>query len=168
MNLTNDNIVHRNGLRVIELEQQKTGKNVTIPVLPEIEGIIEEGFPHKISLQKFNTYIKEVCRIAEINSLTEGKKLNPDLNRHEVGKFPKWQLVTSHICRRSFATNLYGKLPTPLIMQITAHSSEKTFYGYIGKNSYDYAQQIADFYAKQAFKSTNEPHLSVVKKVSNN
>jgi|TARA_R100000501_G_C2598512_1_gene96313 hypothetical protein len=63
--------------------------------------------------------------------------------------------MSSHVCRRSFATNTYGKLPTPLIMQITAYSTEKMFLGYIGKSSMDYAQQIADFYAKEAQKDNS-------------
>ena len=87
--------------------------------------------------------------------------------RHEKGIYEKWQLVTSHICRRSFATNLFGKLPTALIMQITAHSSEKTFYGYIGKNSFDYAQQIADYYEKQILKEKKESNLTIISKASN-
>ena len=63
-----------------------------------------------------------------------------------------FQLMSSHECRRSFATNTYGKLPTPLIMQVTAHSPEKCSWAIIGKSSMDYAQQIADFYAKEAQK----------------
>ncbi|MEL4306734.1 tyrosine-type recombinase/integrase [Joostella sp. CR20] len=168
LNLTESNFVFRNGLEVIELEQQKTGKTVTIPVLPKTKEILNEGMPYKISLQKFNDYIKILCKEAEINTLTKGKKINPETNRNEVGIFEKWELITSHVCRRSFATNLYGELPTPLIMQITAHSTEKTFMGYIGKSSYDYAQQIADFYTKQAVKEKKEPQLNVIKNVSNN
>ena len=70
--------------------------------------------------------------------------------RKVEGKYEKWKLITSHVCRRSFATNQYGILPTPLIMQITGHSTEKMFLNYIGKNSYDYAKQIAQFYENQA------------------
>lgn len=167
LNLTEDNFVIRNGLKVIELEQQKTGKNVTIPVLATTAEIIKDGLPYKISLQKFNDYIKEVCRIAGLKTITKAKKANPKNDRHITGEFEKWELVASHICRRSFATNLYGILPTPLIMQITAHSNEKTFYGYIGKNSFDYAQQIADFYAKQAIKEKKEPQLNIIKNAAN-
>ena len=70
------------------------------------------------------------------------------------------------MCRRSFATNLYGKLPTPLIMQITGHSTEKMFLNYIGKNSLDYAQQIADFYTLQAQKEKKESSLKLVSNLS--
>ena len=150
LNITPENFINRNNLEVIELEQQKTGKKVTIPVLPKTKRILDDGFPRKISLQKFNDYIKLVCKIAEINTLTEGMKFDNDTKKRKIGKYPKHELVSTHTCRRTFATNQYGVLPTQLIMQITAHSTEKTFLGYIGKSGTDYAQQIADFYTKLA------------------
>ncbi|EIJ37783.1 Integrase [Galbibacter orientalis DSM 19592] len=168
LSINNDNFVFRNGLEVIELKQQKTGKTVTIPVLPKTKEILNDGMPYKISTQKFNKYLKILCKEAKLNELTQGTKINSETKRNESGTFEKWELITSHVCRRSFATNLYGELPTPLIMQITAHATEKTFMGYIGKSSYDYAQQIADFYTKQAIKEKKEPQLNVIKNVSNN
>ncbi len=164
--LTLDNFITRNGLEVIELKQQKTGKNITIPVLKATKDILKEGLPYKISLEKLNEHIKTVCKISEIDQEIEGKLLDSKLNRRITGVYPKWKLVSSHICRRSFATNQYGILPTPLIMQITGHSTEKVFLGYIGKNSLDFAQQIADFYNLQEQKEKKEPQLKIIKKVS--
>ena len=74
--------------------------------------------------------------------------------------------MASHVCRRSFASNLYGVLPTPLIMSITSHSSEKMLLNYIGKDSLDFAQQIADFYTLQALKEKKEPQLNIIKNIS--
>ena len=34
--------------------------------------------------------------------------------------------------RRSFASNYYGKIETPLLKNITGHSKESTFLTYIG------------------------------------
>ena len=34
--------------------------------------------------------------------------------------------------RRSFASNYYGKIETPLLMNITGHTKESTFLTYIG------------------------------------
>lgn len=142
-------------MEVIELTQQKTGKQVTIPVLPITKEILKEGLPYSISLQKFNGLLKVLCKEADINEVIPGPKIemvdkegkvipkNKNGKRTQKGQkqkvkvsFPKWQLISSHVCRRSFATNTYGKLPTPLIMQITGHSTEKMFLGYIG-NFYD-------------------------------
>lgn len=174
LKLNESNFVNRNGLEVIELKQQKTGKNVTIPVLETTKEIIKTGLPYKISIQKFNEHIKEVCRLAEINEPVKGglitvtKKGEGNKKKRKIdGLYPKWQLISSHVCRRSFATNLYGILPTTLIMQITAHSSEKMLLNYIGKDSLDFAQQIADFYTLQALKEKKESNLTVVQTASN-
>ncbi|MEW4923930.1 tyrosine-type recombinase/integrase [Algibacter sp. 2305UL17-15] len=174
LSITEKNFVTRNGYEVIELQQQKTGKNTTIPVLQTTKDILETGLPYKISIQKLNDYLKEVCELAEINQKIKGgiievtkKGKGNKQKRKTNGIFPKWQLITSHVCRRSFATNLYGTLPTNLIMQITAHSTEKMFLNYIGKNSLDYAQQIADFYTLQAQKQNKKATLTVIKNASN-
>lgn len=171
LELTETNFINRNGLNVIELKQQKTGKNVTIPVLDTTKQIISSGLPYKISMPKFNKHIKEICRIAGVNQMTDGaivkviEKGKGNKEKRKInGVYPKWQLMSSHVCRRSFATNLYGVLPTPLIMQVTAHSSERMLLNYIGKNSLDYAQQIADFYTLQSIKVKKEPQLNIIKK----
>jgi integrase len=50
------------------------------------------------------------------------------------GKYPKWELITSHSFRRSFATNSCKKIATPILMSITGHSRESTFLKYINKH----------------------------------
>lgn len=186
LNITKHNFVTRNGLLVIELEQEKGGKIVTIPVLNDAKEIYDNGLPYKISIQKFNDYIKELCKLAEINQVIKGNRIcmldekgnvipqdkkgnyiKKGVKRNVEGDYSKHELVSSHICRRSFATNNYGILPTPLIMQITAHSTEKMFLKYIGKNSLDYAKQIADFYELQKLRNQKQPQLEVIKKASN-
>jgi hypothetical protein len=42
--------------------------------------------------------------------------------------------------RRSFASNYYGKIETPLLMNITGHSKEPTFLTYIGTHQNKDAQ----------------------------
>ena len=173
LQLDETNFINRNGLDVIELKQQKTDKNVTIPVLEKIKEIIKSGLPYKISIQKFNKHIKEICKLSEINELIEDNKItviekgkgNKE-KRKISGIYPKWELMASHVCRRSFCSNLYGIWPTPLIMSISAHSSEKMLLNYIGKDSLDFAQQIADFYTLQALKEKKEPQLKVIKNTS--
>jgi len=174
LNINERNFINRNGLLVIELKQQKTGKNVTIPVLETTKKILDTGLPYKISIQKFNKQVKEVCKLSDINEIIKGgivevteKGKGNKQKRKVKGNYMKWQLIGSHVCRRSFASNLYGTLPTPLIMQITAHSSEKMLQNYIGKQGLDYAQQIADFYTLQALKENRQPQLNIIKNASN-
>ncbi len=168
LKLTNDNIVSRKGLKVIELKQQKTGANVTIPILPKTKELLKDGFPRPIAIQNFNEYIKVICNKAGINEPTKGRKYNIEKKRRVEGVHEKWEVISSHVMRRTFASLTYGNLPTPLIMKITGHSTEKMFANYLGKNSLDYAQQIADYYELQLLKNKKEPLLEVVKEGSNN
>lgn len=167
--LTKENINVRNGLELIELTQKKTGKLVAIPLHPKVKGILDKrkgNFPEKISSQRFNEYIKDVAKLAKIKQLIEGSCLDKETNRKKQGTFEKWELVTSHICRRSFASNFYGEIPTSLLINITAHSTEKQFLEYIGKTSTDYAIQLAEYWSKEALKAKKEPVLNVVKKAN--
>lgn len=107
-------------------------------------------FPRKISNQRFNEYIKEVAEIAGINTLTEGKCFNSETKRKELGTYEKYKIITSHCCRYSFATNFYGKIPTSLLISITAHSTEKQYLDYVGKPEQDKSLQIAEIWKKQA------------------
>ncbi len=158
LNLTEKNLSSRSSSSVLELTQQKTGKLVTIPLSYEARDNIKSGFPRKISIQKFNEHIKKICKKAEINELIHTGKIcmvpktensKEIVKRKVFNDYEKWELVTSHICRRSFATNLHDKLPLPYIMSITGHTSEKSYLNYIGKSSGDYVAPIADFFEKQ-------------------
>jgi integrase len=139
LNVTKKNTRYVDGILTVDVHQKKTKKDVSVPILkPEIIEIIENNFPHKISLQKLNKYIKEVCKIAGIIELTEGNKLkvDKDKNRRKVlGKYPKWEIIASHSLRRSFATNYYKRIATPILMVITGHSRESDFLKYINKQS---------------------------------
>lgn len=54
-------------------------------------------------------------------------------HRSKPLQIPKWQAISSHIGRRSFASNFYGKIPTPLLMEATGHGSENMFQNYINQ-----------------------------------
>ncbi|MGM0944911.1 MAG: tyrosine-type recombinase/integrase [Bacteroidota bacterium] len=117
----------------IDVNQQKGKKHVSVPVTPRAKQILDQGFPERIALQNLNDYIKEVAKAANLNELIEGKKYDKDTKRKVFGKYPKHDLITTHTCRRSFATNYYKRIPTTVIMGITGHVKESTFLQYIGK-----------------------------------
>lgn len=150
LNITDKNIKEINGIKIIELKQQKTGKLVAVPMLPEALEIIESGMPYKIALSRFNEYIKSICRKAKLNEPTKGRKKVKSTEPTTKGIYPKHEVITSHICRRSFATNFYGRIPTPILMNITAHGTEKMFLNYIGKTTYDNAYQMLEYFSKLA------------------
>lgn len=150
LRVSEKSIKEENGVQYIELVQQKTGKRVQVPILPQARAIIESGMPHPIAIQNLNNYFKEVCRLAEIDTPTLGSKKNPETNRKEVKTYPKYELIGTHVCRRSFCSNLYGnpKLPTPAIMEVTGHSTEKTFLVYIGKEGTQWRDAWQEFIGK--------------------
>jgi integrase len=127
-----------NSKSLLEFTQKKTDKLVTIPLHKKVLQILDKRngeFPRSLSDQKYNDYIKEVCKLTGINELTQGgKMIDTDKGMRKVsGVYPKYELVTSHIGRRSFASNFYGKIPTSYLIYITAHGSEAQFLCYIGK-----------------------------------
>ncbi|WP_375585928.1 hypothetical protein [Cyclobacterium xiamenense] len=67
------------------------------------------------------------------NEMVERKKYDKLTGRKIFGDFPKYDLITTHSCRRSFATNYHKIIPTPVLMEITGHSRESTFLAYIHK-----------------------------------
>lgn len=148
LNITEDNITDLGDLKIIELKQQKTGKKVAIPLVPEALEIIESGMPYKISLEHFNCYSKEICEIAKIDTIVKGKMRIDGKRNLTVGKYKKWQVISSHVCRRSFATNFYDRISTSVLMGITGHSSESLFMRYIGKTTYDNAYRFMDSFEK--------------------
>jgi integrase len=161
-----ENIKEIKGMKIIELRQQKTGKLVAIPLLPEALEILESGFPHKISLLLFNRYLKKVCRIAKLDTPTIGREKLKINEASTKGIFPKYKIISSHVCRRSFATNFYGRIPTPILMNITAHGTEEIFLHYIGKTTYDNAYQMLEYFSKLAPREKT-PHLQAAQVTSN-
>jgi len=134
LKLTKDNLRYSNTTLMIDVHQEKTDKDVTIPITKNyIEAILNKEFPYKISNQKFNEYLKELCQACKINEPTIGKLYDKKISRKKLGTFPKHKLISSHCLRRSFATNYYKYIPTPVLMEITGHSKESTFLEYINK-----------------------------------
>ena len=162
LNITDKNIKELNGIKLIELKQQKTGKLVAIPLLPEALEIIESGLPYKISLARYNEYIKYVCQEAGITEMITGRIQETSRNATTIETKPKYKFITSHVSRRSFATNFYGRIPTPVLMNITAHGTEKMFLSYIGKTTYDNAYQMLEYFSKLAPKEKTPPQMEVI------
>ena len=147
LRFTKEMIRYENSKPLIEFTQVKTGKIMTVPLSKKVLSILEKrdgNFPDKMSDQRYNEHIKEVCKIAKIDKVIKGG-LQID-NRKVEGMYPKWQLVTSHIGRRSFATNNYGIIPTALLIGVTGHSTEAMFLEYIGKTDTQKAMQLAEYF----------------------
>lgn len=147
LNITPDNIRYKGGNMYLDIVQQKTKKPVTIGIIaPHVIDIIENSFPYKISTQKLNDHIKKVCEIAKINTMTEGKIYDAKTGRKVFDKYEKHKLITTHSFRRSFCTNYYKRIPTPVLMGISGHSKESIFRVYI--NAPEDNDENADLFMK--------------------
>jgi integrase len=141
MNLTRKNIMmNTKGKKFIRYTQSKTGKQVDLPIHDHVSDILERlgDFPRPISDVNFNKYIKTVCREAGLTEIVHGTRQNPNTHKKESGEFEKWELVKSHTCRRSFATNHYNKLSNKIIMKVTGHATERMLLAYIGETEQEH------------------------------
>lgn len=135
-----------NGERYIEIEMHKTSKPVSIPINEKLEKLLQKYtlpsgkyFPG-IYDQDVNDEIKEIGKNVEI--LQKTVLINSTENGVRVSKnIPKWQLLTNHTVRRSFATNkVFEGYPYAAIMLITGHKTEKAFLKYVKLKGYHAVQ----------------------------
>ena len=140
--LSSDNI--DNVESVITIKTVKTGRTVVIPLHAIVRQILQKydnELPRVPSNQKFNDYIKEIAKKAEINEPILLQRTKGTLTYAEMK--PKYDLVTSHTARRSFATNAYlAGLPPISIMKITGHKTESSFMKYIKISEKENAIQL--------------------------
>ena len=136
----------------IEIEPQKTANyktRVTIPIHWMVRAILEKRggkMPAKISDQKFNMHIKTIAKAVGFDSKMVGGVVKVDpktkIKRKVVALYSKHELVTSHICRRSFATNAYGSVNNQTIMSICGWSSEEQMLDYIKMTNREHAEAL--------------------------
>ena len=84
----------------------------------------------QISSQKLNVYIKECCKIAEIDEPTRIIRYSGN-KPVEIVK-PKHEFITSHIARKTFITNsLILDMNPKAIKEIVGHKKDSTFNKYL-------------------------------------
>lgn len=118
----------------VDFTAQKTSQLVAVPLNNISSEILQKHGNDlrkiKISNQKFNDYVKDLCKAAEINTQIEiikyeGLKVIPV--SHE-----KWEVVSSHIGRRTFITlALEADIPAEVVMKYTGHVTYKSFKKYV-------------------------------------
>lgn len=130
----------------IQVTTSKTGKAVGIPLHPVVRAIMAKydgRIPSGISNQKQNDYLKEAAALVPaLQAKTiEGRTVAGV--RREVAR-PKWERITTHTARRSFASNLYRNgTPARSIMAITGHTTEQAFMRYIRLKEEEHMDLIA-------------------------
>lgn len=128
----------------IKIKQTKTGDRITIPIMSKLRPVLNKypvALP-SISNQNFNDYIKVVANLAGLTEDREVKNSRGNIENKTTS--PLYQLISSHACRRSYATNMFkAGIPPMLIMSATGHKTETSFLKYIRANNDDKAQLLA-------------------------
>lgn len=95
----------------IEYISKKTRIRSCIPIGKQVRDILDRGYYNRrVSATYYSMAIKDICKRAGITN---------DVRLYQKGKWvtkPKYEFVTSHTARRSFATNVYEQCKDVLVV----------------------------------------------------
>jgi integrase len=141
---------HVNG-NTIRIRTTKTGEDVVIPFHHIAQAIFRKygnALPKAKSNPQYNADLKDIARLADLRDSVQRRRIIRSTADCEWVE--KWQQVTAHTARRSFATNCYKLgVPTRSIMAITGHKTEKAFNKYIKISKEEHASIMAEIFQRQ-------------------
>ena len=115
--------------KVVDVDHRIPLNKFAKEILKTYENTIHFPVP-KISLVKLNLYIKECCKLAGINTITE-KTYFSGKKRIEK-RVPKYKLITSHTGKKTFTTNsLVLGMEVSVIRKIIGNKDEKSMRPYL-------------------------------------
>lgn len=158
--ISKDMVMDANGVKFLAFTQQKTGKEMVIPITDEraLEILAKYDYTFRyISLPTFDEYLHDIFEELSdsVPSLCEELPTAPTKADPRTTK-QKWELISSHTARRSAVTNMYksGLLDKREMMAISGHTTEKIFEDYIKLGTLEQAKRIADKLSQR--KAVNE------------
>lgn len=130
--------------KFIAIRTQKTDKEVEIPLHPTAKAILEK-YDFKLPQMADQTLNKRIKEVGEFAGLDETMEITKSQGRKKlVMSFQKFDLISSHTARRSFATNLYlAGVQSETIRKVTGHRTENSFLKYIKVTNREHAEIIA-------------------------
>ncbi len=141
----------------------KNGPKLRIPIHKLVRQIVEvEGFPQSISQQKLNDSIKILGEMANINDKVIFTRTKGN-GRVEYAK-KKYEMITTHTARRSFASNLISRgIPKQFVMAVTGHRTESSFNKYTAAVQKDIMTlKLADFDVWKGEKPVQKENQNVI------
>lgn len=139
----------------LEIKTHKTGEVVVLPIHKMVKEIMlkhkdsPNSLPRGTSNFQMNKSLKDVAKLMEClhipvqSNITKGGKL---LTTSKA----KYEMVTMHTARRSFATNLYKDGVSSLtIMKLTGHKSERVFLSYLKESAHENANLLQNHWEKK-------------------
>jgi len=141
-----------NGL--LKIRTQKNEDIVVIPLHEYVDYILKKynnNLPKAYSNQKMNENLKNIGKLAKLDDDVEISKTKGGKRIKTYHK--KFELITTHTARRSFATNLFlDGFPAISIMKITGHKTEKAFLKYIKITPEQNAELLRTFWNQSNIK----------------
>jgi len=138
-----------------KIKTTKTNEWVTIPLMDIVKKIMvkyrdnSNSLPKSCVNQTMNKHLKEIGKLAEING--NFLKVRTKGRQRIEQSFEKYELITTHTARRSFATNMFKRgVPSRVIMKITGHRTEKAFSTYIKVSQDENAEMMLSYLEKSA------------------
>ena len=108
------------------------------------------NLPNKVSISVYNEKIKIICQLANIDNQVYGKLWNSKIKRKELVYAPKFRFISSHVGRKSLATNLSGKVSDEVIMSVIGWSTLSIKQHYNKTSKTEYASEL-----EKVWKNTN-------------
>jgi len=130
---------------LIKIKTTKTGQSVVLPVHSEIKKVIKQNFgnlPPKMSLTEFNIAIKKIAQICEIDYKIEGKLCDNKKRRKIRGFYKKYELLSSHSCRRGFVTLYKDVISADAMASLLGWSSTEMMKIYDQTSKEKYASEL--------------------------
>jgi integrase len=134
-----------NKLTINPIKTITNKKNIVqIPISSKFRAILNRrnGTPPNYDgeLTDFNKAVRELAKKAGINSeVVIYRKIG---GKHIETVYQKYELVSSHTCRRTFCTlKFLGKMPANVIMKFTAHKTERSFLRYLKLGNEEVCEQ---------------------------
>ena len=98
--------------------------------------------PPKQTNADFNKNIKILCQLCDIDNIMIGKIFNPKKKRKILGNYPKYKMITAHSLRRSFCTNMRGKISDDSLSKIMGWTTDELMSLYDKNSKLSHANKL--------------------------
>jgi len=146
-NQIRDGFLHVNPKKT---ERNSLNNKIIIPIGNSLDVLLNKydycsPIINNLTITEFNKKIRELGELAKINTpITLSKNISGKV-QHVTYK--KYQLISSHSCRRTFCTLMFlDGMPPAAIMKFSGHKTERSFMKYLKMDSELAAVTYKDFF----------------------
>jgi integrase len=136
----------------IQITTQKTKSRVVVPVHKQVEFVLKKYhgmLPPKQTNADFNKHIKTLCQLCDIDNIMRGKVFDSKKKRKVLGNYPKYKMITAHSLRRSFCSNMRGKISDDSLCKIMGWSTDKLISLYDKNSRLSHANNLLNVWNKE-------------------